>query len=138
MNPYALKDKSNTEKRRYEETFKIIRKYTTSESKVLVLGSHGDWIVDEIDFNEIYLVDLKFGQLHYKDEETTYYYEMDLNEFIARALYYDKFDVIIMTSVIEHLTQAEVRNCLSKIKKILNLTVFLYWVILMLIQQIDY
>jgi len=121
MSYFALKNKTKTEKRRYEETFKTIKKYTTKEDQVLVLGSHDDYIVNEVNFKQIYLVDLKFGERKYKSDPNIFYYEMDLNEFIDNVEESGfKTDVIIMSSVIEHLTIEGKNLCLRRIKKLLK------------------
>lgn len=109
-----------TEKRIYKDVYDIIRKYTREEGEVLILGSYNDSIIDEIDFNTIYLVDIKFGKLKHFNPDIGYF-EMDLNEFITYAIEIgNKFDTIIMNSVIEHLDVLEKLRCLTRIKQLLK------------------
>jgi len=122
MSIYDENMKTKTMKKIKEEVLNIIREYTTEQSKVLILGSHNDSIVDEIDFESIFLVDLEFVNLEYEEDETLHFFEMDLNDFITYAIDLGtKFDVIVMNEVVEHLTMDQMTSCFNRIKSILRL-----------------
>lgn len=115
--------KTKTFRRIFEEFRNtILLKYADGLDKVVCsIGSHNDMLAQQINFKELHLVDLKFGECKYKYNKYIHYYEMDLNEFITHAIGLGfKFDVIIMSSIIEHLTHVEKVNCLKRIKKLLN------------------
>ncbi len=102
--------------------YKEIKPFTSFNKSVLVLGSFDDSVADEIEFKELYLVEMKFGDCKYKDKDKRIqYFEIGLVEFIARSIELNrKFDLIIMTGVIEHLVHQDKTYCLGKIGRLLT------------------
>lgn len=102
----------------------ILNKYCDETKVVSSLGCYNDDLVDQIVFKDLVLVDKKFGPCKYKDESNLniamrlMYEECEILDFLNRVEYKNVFDVVIMSTVIEHLPNPQ--EILSMIKTVLK------------------
>ena len=63
--------KTKTFRRGFEEFRNtILMKYASGQSKIVcALGSHNDMLAEQIDFKELYLVDIEFGECKHSNNE---------------------------------------------------------------------
>ena len=101
-----------------DKTIKILSQYCNNNSNILEIGCYTDYIADKIEYNKLDLVDLKFGKCEFKDNKNIRYYEMDAEVFIKETK--NKYDIIYMFDVIEHIYPFKRDRILSGLKNILK------------------
>jgi SAM-dependent methyltransferase len=108
------------------ELVKIINEYADNEKVVCDIGCYDDYLVDKVKYKKYYLVDREFikEELRFFDKKNEYnliYIEKDINDFLDFAIKSELyFDVVIINSLVEHLTINERDNAFYKIRKILK------------------
>ena len=105
----------------HKEVVSILQDYCKEFHRVLDLGSHNDWLADKIKYKQLHLVDKKFSNFIDNDHGDVVTFEMTIEKFIRLAKELGTtYDVIIMTSVIEHLNHTQKNGLLTSIKDLLN------------------
>lgn len=122
--------KGNLDNKTYQaiekETIRIINEYVDNNKDVCDIGCYDDYLVDKIKYKTICLVDLEFDKVvqrywNSNEEHNLIYIEKDINDFLEYAIKEEiTFDVIIMGSLVEHLTHHQRDSAFYKIRKILN------------------
>lgn len=97
--------KTKTFRRVFEEFRNtILLKYADGLDKVICsLGSHNDMLAEQINFKELHLVDLEFGECKYKYNKYIHYHETSVEKIFGYEDFKGKFDVVIMKDLVEHL-----------------------------------
>lgn len=118
----------------------ILKRYCSKNKTVCSLGAYNDVLIDQIEYDRIFLVDKEFGDLKYKENgyfvktdgiegpkkefKRITYFEDDIMHFLEkRAPQLVKVDVVLMTNVAEHLDYDEMygyKGVCSNIKNILK------------------
>ena len=116
MNTYSTKT--------FQRTFKeflntILLKYCNDSSKICSLGCYDDILADQIKFKELYLVDIKFGTCRHKSNTKIRYFEDTIENVLKYKDFQDSMDVVLMTTVVEHLDEELLKFIFTHIKDIL-------------------
>lgn len=104
----------------------ILNKYCGPDKNVCVLGAYNDDLADQIEFKRLVLIDKMFGPLKYRHEKghpeitSKIIHYLEQNFYTFFALNQAKYDVIIMSTVIEHLENQEKDFALNNIANHLN------------------
>jgi len=113
---------TNTFRRIFEEFRNtILLKYCNDPNNVVCsLGAHNDMLADEIKFKELYLIDLEFGKCKYKSNPNIRYWITSVENIFNYNYFNNKFDVVIMKDLIEHLEPYLANIVLTNIHTILK------------------
>jgi len=98
----------------------ILNKYCQPHLDVCSLGCYNDDLVGQISFKTLTLVDRQFGpcKCDYPQLKDVYFNVLDILDFIHETD--ETFDVVIMTTVVEHLYQHQRHEIFINLKKILK------------------
>lgn len=118
MNTYTTK----TFQRTFEEfTNTILLKHCNNPNKIICsLGCYDDILVNQIKFKELYLVDMKFGICHHKSNTNIHYFEDNIENTLGYKNFQNRMDVVLMTTVVEHLDKSSLKFIFTHIKDILK------------------
>ena len=117
MNTYVTK----TFQRTFTEFLNtILLKYCNNPNKIICsLGCYDDILVEQIKFKELYLVDMKFGKCYHKSNTKIHYFEDNIENVLNYDNFQNHMDVVLMTTVVEHLDKELLKYIFTNIKNIL-------------------
>lgn len=109
----------------FQRTFKefidtILLKYCNSNKIVCSLGCYDDILADQINFKELYLVDIKFGECYHKSNANIHYFEDTIKNVLSYKDFQNCMDVVLMTTVVEHLDESALKFVFTYVKDILK------------------
>ena len=113
---------TKTNQRIFEEFINtVLLKYCNDSSKIVCsLGCYDDVLVDQIKFKELYLVDMKFGLCYHRSNTKVHYFEDTVKNIMTHEVFQNRIDVVLMTTVVEHLEQESLHYIFSHMKNILT------------------